>query len=371
MKILFVTNSRVDEHATMRRAFGMAPYLIRLGHSVSVLLEDIDCNHYFADKIPNLNCYYYNSGSLLSVRLQKKRILDNVCFDVIHFCGLGWRNYIFPSNSNVLCLMDHVELESSIKTFGHTRRLAQSLLETMSLIQYSGSIVASRYLYDLFSERLSSFGLNRPILYLPYAYDSNDMKFELYEVELLRNKIYEKSIIVYLGGIHENYCCFEMLEAFRLLAEKKVPFVALMLGNGEGLEHMSCLVEKYTLQDYVYLKGYVPEEQVSAYLYSADVLLSPLNNTITDRARCPSKMLRYISTKKPIVTCAVGEALEYLGDSGFYYEPNSPSSMANTIEHAFVASSDFVPNYDPSQHTWQRRVESWLQWIYYQRPNLN
>ncbi|MHC5931109.1 hypothetical protein, partial [Nostoc sp.] len=47
---------------------------------------------------------------------------------------------------------------------------------------------------------------------------------------------------------------------------------------------------------------------------------------------------------------------------GFYYRPSSLESMVKAIERA-LDSNNWVPKWNPSIHTWQARVETWLNWI--------
>ena len=266
--------------------------------------------------------------------------------------------------------MDHVELESSIRWMPTKRRVSQALLEWWSLLAYDSSIVASKYLEYLFRRRLHRFGLRKPILWFPYAYDSDSLVMKNSDIEYLRNQYLGRKIIVYMGGLYKSYGCFEMLEAFRLLVKQGDDFVALILGKGPEQDKAREFIQEHKLEKWVELKGYVPETEISTFLYGADVLLSPLHDTVTDWARCPSKILMYMATKKPIVTCPIGEAWEYLNNDGFYYEPDSVNSMAATIKKAMSISDSWQPGYDPSQHTWQTRVDTWLNWIFNLKPNL-
>jgi glycosyltransferase involved in cell wall biosynthesis len=371
VKICFVTSQIITNYATMKRALGMATPLSSLGHDITIYLQDADENREAIEKYLDVKAAYFSPGSLQYERNQKQLFLKNNHFDVIHICGLGFRNAIFPQSlKNSLVIMDHSELESSFKGVSIIRRLLQAFLEWWSLFAYEGSIAASRYLEFLFRRRLHRFGLQRSLLWLPYAYDPFSLVQTDISVSSLRNSYPGQKIIVYLGGLYQNYGCFEMLEAFRILAQQGSDFVALILGKGPEKDKAIEFIKKHGLEQWVELKGYIPEAEVPNFLYGADVLLSPLNDTVTDWARCPSKLLMYMATKKPIVTCAIGEAWEYLKSDGFYYQPNSVDSMATAIKKAMSESDIWIPNYDPSQHTWEQRVHTWLDWVYRINPNL-
>jgi glycosyltransferase involved in cell wall biosynthesis len=362
MKICFITSGVITQHPTMKRAFGMAKPLVALGHDVTICLQDAPDNQAVIAQCPGVSAHYFQQSSLAVEREQKHNFLNKHHFDVVHICGLGFRNAILPP-AKTFTIMDHVELESSLVGVSFLRKFAQFLLEEISLLIYPGSVTASKYLENLFSQHLNRLWQVRPILYLPYAFDPSHLRIENSEIQAFRHKYPNRKIIVYMGGIYRNYGCFEMLEAFRKLAAQRQDFIALILGRGPDFAAAIEFVKQNQLQAVVEFQGYVPEEEVPIFLGGADVLLSPLNDTVADWARCPSKLLMYIATRHPIVTCAISEALEYLGEDGFYYEPNSVDSMISAIEKAFEVGNSWKPNYNPQEHTWQARVQSWLNWI--------
>ncbi len=355
----------------MKRAFGMANPLNQIGHDVTICLQKAEDNQEAMSRCPQAKAYYYHSGSALYERKQKQAFLEQNSFDVVHICGLGAGNAIVPSRiKNSLVVMDHVELESSIGWMPIKRRVSQTLLEWWSLFTYEASIVASKYLEYLFRRRLHRAGYRRPILWFPYAYDRDSLIPIDNNIECLRNQYQGRKIIVYMGGLYKSYGCFEMLEAFRKLAKEGDSFVALILGRGPEQDKARQFIKEHNLEKWVELKGYVPEIEIATFLYGADVLLSPLHDTVTDWARCPSKLLMYMATKRPIVTCPIGEAWEYLDNDGFYYEPDSVNSMVAAIKKAMSVSDFWIPTYDPTQHTWKNRVDTWLDWIYGLKPHL-
>jgi glycosyltransferase involved in cell wall biosynthesis len=371
MRICFITSKTITTHATMKRAFGMANPLTNLGHKVTIHLQNSADNREAIARYPGVEAVYFQSGSALYERRQKQIFVKQNQFDVIHICGLGFRNAINPQGINKpLFLMDHVELESSISNIYLPRKIALYFLEWKSLLAYEASIVASRYIEYLFRRRLHRLGLHRPVLWFPYAYDSYNFTSTNNSISKLRASYPEKKLIVYMGGLYQNYGCFEMLEAANLLQQQRSDFVFLILGKGPEEERAKEFVQEHRLQKWVKFQGYVPEVELPTFLHGSDVLLSPLHDTVTDWARCPSKILMYMATQKPIVTCRIGEAWEYLQEDGFYYEPNSIDSMVTTINKAMSISDDWMPTYDPNQHTWKKRVETWLDWIFRIRPHL-
>ena len=176
MKICFVTSKTIIKHATMKRAFGMANPLCLLEHEVTICLQESEDNREAMSRCPLAQAHYYQAGSALYERRQKQTFLEQSSFDIIYICGLGVGNAINAKPlKNSFVLMDHVELESSIKDMPTRRRISQGILEWWSIFAYDASIAASRYLEFLFLSRLHLFGVSRPILWFPYAYDPDSL----------------------------------------------------------------------------------------------------------------------------------------------------------------------------------------------------
>jgi glycosyltransferase involved in cell wall biosynthesis len=116
------------------------------------------------------------------------------------------------------------------------------------------------------------------------------------------------------------------------------------------------------LRDYVNFLGYVPEHEISSYLELANMLISPLNNTIQDWARCPSKIYMYLPFNKPILTCEIGEAKEIFGDKGYYFDNSDPESLAKLMEET-MDKINVRREIDIFQHTWSKRAEELHSWL--------
>ncbi|MHC5861717.1 hypothetical protein, partial [Nostoc sp.] len=114
----------------MKRAFGMANPLCSLGHKVTICMQDSEDNKEAISKCPLAKEFYYQPGSALFERKQKQAFLEKNQFDIVYICGLGVGNAINPKPlQQSFVLMDHVELESSIKDMSIQRRISQSILE--------------------------------------------------------------------------------------------------------------------------------------------------------------------------------------------------------------------------------------------------
>ena len=62
MKIAFVTSKSLSRHATIKRAWGMAPHLLARGWAVTVVAEDCRENRETVAGIPGLAASYFPAG---------------------------------------------------------------------------------------------------------------------------------------------------------------------------------------------------------------------------------------------------------------------------------------------------------------------
>ena len=85
-----------------------------------------------------------------------------------------------------------------------------------------------------------------------------------------------------------------------------------------------------------------------------------MNNTIQDKARCPSKLYMYLPYNKPIVTAKIGEPYEVLKDKGVYYDTGSVKSLSLAIQEAIGMKVLDIPS---KPHEWGERARLFDKWI--------
>jgi glycosyltransferase involved in cell wall biosynthesis len=78
-------------------------------------------------------------------------------------------------------------------------------------------------------------------------------------------------------------------------------------------------------------RGWLQPAQIPQVLAEADLALSPLQDTLINRARGLAKLLELMGAGLPIVASAVGQAGEYLQHerSGLLCPPGDPAALAS------------------------------------------
>ena len=99
------------------------------------------------------------------------------------------------------------------------------------------------------------------------------------------------------------------------------------------------------------------------YFSLTDFFVSPMNDTVQDWARCPSKLYMYLPYRKPIITCKIGEPYNVLGDDGFYYRPSSSDSLAAEMEKLLESGKTEIA-INSLEHEWTFRTKEFDKWLH-------
>jgi len=362
MHIVFVTHGSYDKHATLKRATGMAWPLMDAGHETTILMQDSVVNR---EKVmlecPQAKiCWHPEGLSAFEERKSKQDAIRQLQPDLVWICAVGLRNWMFRPKHNSVMLADHSELFSSMNS-GCFRKLFDWVTEWMHLVSFDVHVGASRYLEQFYKRRLILFGKSSRVHYSPYAYHPDTMHTDVQGAEKLQQGWQSRKAIMYLGGFWENYGFWDMLHAFENLAQQRDDFVAVFAGSGPEKEKGIEWIKAQGLEDIIHIEGYVAEDDLPAYFTAAYAFLSPLRDTIQDKARCPSKLFMYLPYNKPVITCAIGEAGELFGSHGNYFTPGSVESLTNVLKKV-LDSTDNSSSVAPLEHTYKARVEAFLRW---------
>lgn len=366
MKICFITTGDIGEIATSKRALGMANHLYYLGWDVSIMMEDTEENHHrvaleCCDKI---QVYYFPSLSALQEVRIKNRMLKSINPNCVYICAFVFRN-IVNVKSGCIKLVEHSELSSRIKSSQLKGNIKSFLLEFYSICYSDGILNASKYLQKIFRKRnkLLLFCQLRPMLYFPYAYSSQicltDVNVDSLPIKKKKDK---ERFFVFLGSLAENYGAFTMIKAFQIVHPQNPDLHLVLLGKGPDYSKVIRYVKDNDLKEYIHVQGFVKEEDIPAYFTLADAFISPMNDTVQDWARCPSKLYMYLPYKKPIITCKIGEPYEVLKENGYYYTPGSEMSLSQSIMR-LCQSGEWHLNINPLNHEWRTRTIEFNKWF--------
>ena len=197
---------------------------------------------------------------------------------------------------------------------------------------------------------------------------------------------HDELVFVFLGSIATNFGAYLMVDAIKeILKRGKYKVKLLLLGQGKVYKQLKeYVLNESILKDTVILPGYIQEEEIPFYFSIADCFILPMNNTVQDWARCPSKLYMYLPYNKPVITCKIGEPYEVLKEFGIYYEcgtfdeclellhsaisgkgikyvERALPSMIKAIER--VCKGDYRVKTNPLMHTWKQRAIELNNWL--------
>lgn len=375
MKIFFITTGDIVSIGTIKRAIGMSTPLQKLGHDISIILLDTPNNRQRVQlECSSINILWFKHSGVLTEVSVKSNLIKEFNPDIVYVCAFGFRNWVFGlfNKKNTIYVVEHSELGSGIKSAKLSRRLTVGALEYLSLILFSGQVFASKYLEKVFNQRKKKlFKKEVKSLYSPYAYSNQLTEVNSTLLDKLKIEIHNKKVICYMGTLVKNYGILDILNAIKQLSNERKDFIFIVIGGGRHKEQMLDLIKQNQIEEFVYVAGFVSEEELNTYFSLTDVFLAPLYDTVQDWARCPSKMYMYLPFKKPIVTSKIGEAVTLFSDNGFYCDPVNPNSMSSTINDALSIDENWKPKINIDKNSWEARSEDFIQWVKSDWPHLS
>jgi len=145
-----------------------------------------------------------------------------------------------------------------------------------------------------------------------------------------------KRILLYAGGLYEEYGIKTLLEAFMKLKGDNI--CLHIFGPGEMENEMPKYMK---LDKRIVYKGIVPNSEVIDYELQATLLINPrLTKNDFTKFSFPSKNMEYMASGTPTVTTKLpGMPLEYYRYV-YLFEDESVEGMANTLKELMVLSDN-------------------------------
>lgn len=358
--ICFVTTGDIAAIATAKRALGLANPLSDLGWMVHVIMEDTDENRHRAamECDERVKVHFMSYTSPIDEKNKKSSLLEEIKPDYVYLCAFVFRNMV---SVNFKCkkLVEHSELRSAITDVSWWRKGYELFSEYYSLVYADGILNASVYLQKLNRKRAGRILREKlPMLYFPYAYNGDLCKMVVRKDCVGWEKSDGDVFVTYLGSLSRAYRTIDIAKAVHRIG--RVDIKLLLLGDGDDRQRIQAYVTENNLGQQVWMPGYVNEELIPTFFSLTDVFVLPMNDTVQDKARCPSKLYMYLPYGKPIVTAKVGEPYEVLKDNGIYYATGSVDDLSRAI---LTALSKKTLGLDSRCHEWTERAKQFDEWI--------
>jgi glycosyltransferase involved in cell wall biosynthesis len=167
-------------------------------------------------------------------------------------------------------------------------------------------------------------------------------------------------LVVYLGvmGPQEGLDLLLASAEFIIKRRNRLDVIFVLIGGGTELPRLKALAAEKGLERAVKFTGRISDEELAAYLSTADVSVAPdPKNPMNDRSTM-NKILEYMAYGCPVVLYDLTEGRRAAGDAALYARPNDPVDFAEQV----LKLLDSEPLRRQLSRCGRRRVEETLNW---------
>jgi glycosyltransferase involved in cell wall biosynthesis len=143
----------------------------------------------------------------------------------------------------------------------------------------------------------------------------------------LPDSLFQRSYIVYNGGIDPRKNVPNLLKAFAIVARQDAATDLLLMGD--GFRVYAPAMKELGIEERVIITGYVDEDTKTAILASASLLVYP---SLYEGFGLP--ILEAFAFGLPVVSCRNSALAEVAGDAAVYVDPRDPESIAEGLVEA-------------------------------------
>ena len=177
------------------------------------------------------------------------------------------------------------------------------------------------------------------------------------QLELKQGKPF---LVVYLGVMGPQEGLDLLLESVEFVVKQQARHDVLFvfIGGGTELPRVQARAVEKGLEAVVKFTGRIPDEELAAYLSTADVCVAPdPPNPMNDKSTM-NKILEYMAYGRPVVLYDLTEGRRSAGDAALYARPNDPRHFAQQI----LSLLDSEPLRRQLGACGRQRIEERLNW---------
>jgi glycosyltransferase involved in cell wall biosynthesis len=146
-------------------------------------------------------------------------------------------------------------------------------------------------------------------------------------------------VIGFSGSLRPWHGLEDLLRAFQLLREHSRACHLLIVGEGPLRGWIDGYVEAANLQNHVTVTGWVPHDQIPAYIRRMDIATAPYP-AIDEFYFSPLKLFEYMACGRAVIASDIGQIAQVIrhGENGMLYTPGRPTELALKIERLLINS---------------------------------
>ncbi|MGD0920928.1 MAG: glycosyltransferase family 4 protein [Terriglobia bacterium] len=160
--------------------------------------------------------------------------------------------------------------------------------------------------------------------------DLNQIRYGPPRPELKEGKAF---LVLYVGVMGPQDGLDLLLESIEHIVKRqnRQDMLFVLVGGGTELSRLQALAAQRGLDAFVKFTGRIPDDELAAYLSTADVCVAPdPKNPMNDKSTM-NKILEYMAYARPVVLFDLTEGRRSAGDAALYARPNDPADFAEQI----------------------------------------
>jgi len=170
---------------------------------------------------------------------------------------------------------------------------------------------------------------------------SNVADEKLFNINLYKSSKSEKAVddlkLMYHGALNEQYDFETLLGAMSILRNKIKNFHLDIFGGGPMLPYIKRQISLLSLENYVYLRGWVPLDSIPMYIDSHDIGIVPMSQKSFANIALPTRLFEYVVMQLPVIASRKESIEEYFDDLCIkFYEPGNKEKLAECIYDLYL-----------------------------------
>ena len=166
------------------------------------------------------------------------------------------------------------------------------------------------------------------------CYDKQDFRIYQKKIDKITKQLNLKNkfVIVYIGVLIKDRGLRELVESFKYQKDDSIKL--LIFGYGPIKNNLNKIVEKYNLQDKVFLLGEIHPTMVPSYISIGDLIPIIYKFNENNKFASPNKLFEAITLSKPLLVSDIGILGNFVRkfDCGIILESFDPKKIAETLK---------------------------------------
>lgn len=146
------------------------------------------------------------------------------------------------------------------------------------------------------------------------------------------NKNPNKTVeILFYGSFIPLHGIDIILNAFKIIENKKIKFKAKIIGNGQTYQIMKKLFNELSLKQVTMNGNFIDEKLLANEIRTTDIVLGIFGNSTKALSVIPNKVYQALACKKPIITMKSDAIDEFFNKEDIVQCENTPNELAKEL----------------------------------------